>query len=1280
MPSRSRAAELLRWPALWAATAVVYLLAAWIGLLPALYGVASPLWPPTALALYAAWRWPRLWPGIALGAFLSTVTRLPLAASLAVSGGNTLEALIGAWLLRRGGFEPGLGRLRDVALLFFQAGLGATAVSALVAGATLGLTRQVPAETLVPVTLVWWVGDLLSVLALAPVLFTRPEVGGEVGGTLRKWLPRALLPMAALATLGLRDLVPDYAGHLPLYLVFPLAVGLAVDQGPRAAAVGNLIVTAATALAYGLRWSSFGSTTLDMVEAEAFLAALSVMTLALAALSRERDVGLRAVEEREARLRVVLDRGPVTLWTLDSELRVVSMEGRPEDTPDIPLGARAVDLVPDQPEPLRAMQEALAGRASTYALTWGDRQFDGLAQPWPAPDGRPGVLGMAIDVTSRHRAQFLQEQLFESSPIATITVDARQRDRVLAVNAAFRAQVGWGAKEIGDVGGWWLLAYPDPGYRARVQSAWSAALRAALAEGREHAALVASVSCKDGRQRTFDVRTPVHGDLRFVTFDDITERLRAEEALRESETRYRLLVEDLNVGVVIFDARSAPTTFNAAALELLGLTVDQFVGRSSLHPAWDVIHEDGSPFPGPTHPVPTSIATGLPVRSVVMGIFRPATQDRAWILVNATPRLDAAGRVQDVLCTFVDVTARRQAEQEVRRLNESLERRVVERTAELAARGSQMRDVMEALPGVLFQYLTVADGSGELLFVSPTVEELVGLGPEALREQLAGRGWRGFTDEPEAVATASRSGLDTGEPWVVDLRFSSPRRPDGLWLRLRAVSRRDPRGVLVTGLLVDVTQSHAAEQRLAMLSRVAEQTADAVLVTDVDGHVVYANPALQAVSGFPQEELLGQPAYRVKGADWERQAAAALAAGHHSETSLLLRKDGTAYYDEQTLTPLLDERGQIRHLVATGRDVTRRVVAEAHEASLRATIAQAAAEWRATFDAIEMPILLVEPELLVRTSNRAARELAGPSAAELAGRALAELGDDPLWSRLAAVARQARSSGRASDQVVDGQGRSWDLFATPVEPGGGNARGLIVLARDVTSLLELQDALRRSETMSAMGRIVAGVAHEVRNPLFAISSVLDAFEDEFGDQPGFEEYGLRLRREVARMSGLMQDLLEYGRPGSSTLGRAPLREVLQRALRACRPQAQAAGVHLRLEFDEAIPELDLDTQRLVQVFQNLLENAVQHSRRSGTVVLQARRVQRQVECRVLDEGAGFRPEDVPHVFEPFFTRRRGGTGLGLAIVQRIVDQHHGTVSVGNRPGRGGVTTVVLPCP
>ena len=116
-----------------------------------------------------------------------------------------------------------------------------------------------------------------------------------------------------------------------------------------------------------------------------------------------------------------------------------------------------------------------------------------------------------------------------------------------------------------------------------------------------------------------------------------------------------------------------------------------------------------------------------------------------------------------------------------------------------------------------------------------------------------------------------------------------------------------------------------------------------------------------------------------------------------------------------------------------------------------------------------------------------------------------------------------------------------------------------------------------------------------------------------------------------------------------------------------------------LRAEEGLPLLHVDRGRLAQVFQNLIENAIQHSQRGGQVLFRAERAGEDgVRFAVEDSGPGFLPGDLHHVFEPFFTRRRGGTGLGLSIVQRIVEQHGGQVSAANRPERGAVMTLILP--
>ncbi|MBD2538954.1 EAL domain-containing protein [Coleofasciculus sp. FACHB-SPT36] len=144
---------------------------------------------------------------------------------------------------------------------------------------------------------------------------------------------------------------------------------------------------------------------------------------------------------------------------------------------------------------------------------------------------------------------------------------------------------------------------------------------------------------------------------------EIVERQRVEEALRESEERFRTLIQELHVGVLLQGANAEILLSNQAAIDLLGITDSQLLGKTSFDLDWNVIHEDGTPFPGETHPVSQAIATRQAVRNVVMGVYRPSVGDRIWLLVNAEPQLAADGRLEQVICTFSDITKRKQAEE-----------------------------------------------------------------------------------------------------------------------------------------------------------------------------------------------------------------------------------------------------------------------------------------------------------------------------------------------------------------------------------------------------------------------------------------------------------------------------------------------------------------------------------------------------------------------------------------------------------------------------------------
>lgn len=243
---------------------------------------------------------------------------------------------------------------------------------------------------------------------------------------------------------------------------------------------------------------------------------------------------------------------------------------------------------------------------------------------------------------------------------------------------------------------------------------------------------------------------------------------------------------------------------------------------------------------------------------------------------------------------------------------------------------------------------------------------------------------------------------------------------------------------------------------------------------------------------------------------------------------------------------------------------------------------------------------------------------------------------------------------------------------------------IVAIARDLTSRLRMEAELRRSQTLSAMGALVAGVAHEVRNPLFGISATLDALEahveggQDLAELPQFFQV---LRGQVGRLTDLMQDLLDYSRPPAIEPHLLPIGSVVARAVIACDPLARQQGVEIRTAVPDGLPLLRLDRDRLSQALINLVENAIQHSAEGGAVSIRAAPLPEDaVEVAVRDSGPGIAPDDLPCLFEPFFSRRAGGTGLGLSIVQRIVEEHGGRVSAANHPEGGACLSIRLPFP
>ncbi|HEX9983301.1 MAG TPA: ATP-binding protein [Thermoanaerobaculia bacterium] len=461
--------------------------------------------------------------------------------------------------------------------------------------------------------------------------------------------------------------------------------------------------------------------------------------------------------------------------------------------------------------------------------------------------------------------------------------------------------------------------------------------------------------------------------------------------------------------------------------------------------------------------------------------------------------------------------------------------------------------------------------------------------------------------------------------------------------------------------LFDITPAFAAKNIVSTMS-------DALIVTDDEGWIRIVNDAACELSGYLRAELLGAPI---------GQLFPVMEPGDRE----LRRREGPPIPVSIAVSALREgERRAGTVVIAHDLRERLRIEQELRQQALRLYTEemrrQAELEYRDTFDAIQMPLILLDANGIVQRANRAALALANGE--EVIGRAVNDLSSDELWPEIGR--RVATADGSQRVQFEDSAGTSWDVAVDVI--GAEGERRIIVAARNISAIVQLQRSLRRSETMSALGTLLGGVAHEVRNPLFAMSSTLDAFTSTYGAREEYRQFAQVMHTQLDRVSNLMSDLLEFGRPAPAALTPQSIRPLVEEAISQCADEAAAAAVKIVCHHAGQPDVINVSDHRLLQAFSNLVRNAVQYSPPGGTVAVRVDRVARNgadiIVYSVTDQGPGFNVTELKQVFEPFFTRRKGGTGLGLAIARAVVEQHHGTIAAANLPEGGGIVSIELP--
>ncbi len=580
----------------------------------------------------------------------------------------------------------------------------------------------------------------------------------------------------------------------------------------------------------------------------------------------------------------------------------------------------------------------------------------------------------------------------------------------------------------------------------------------------------------------------------------------------------------------------------------------------------------------------------------------------------------------------------------------------------------------------------VLDRAGRFTYLSASSERVTGYRPE----DLVGSSPLELVHPDDLDALGPAFQEVAGHPRGSARGFVRYKHRDGAFRHgaVDAVNQLD--NPAVDGILLslrDVTERRHAEaereRSLSLLEATLESIADGILVIGREGRIERFNQKLATMWRVPREVLASRDDEGAMGLVLEQlQDPAAfldkvrrLYAEPEAESFDTLHFRDGRVFERYSLPQRL--AGEVVGRVWSFRDVTERVRTEEAMARLVAII-EATPDFVGTCDALGHPLYV----------NRAGRRMVGLGPDEpLAGRHIAELHPAAAAARLLDEAipkalREGVWSGENALRHKDGREVPVLQVVLAHRSPGGEVDFLSTIARDISQRIDAELLLRRSHTMAALGSLVAGVAHEVRNPLFGISSTLDAFEARFKANLDHRQYVHVLREQLDRLTHLMNDLLEYAKPTSLELQEGRLEHVVAYAIGACAALAEAAAVSIDARLAKDLPPLPMDERRLGQVFRNLLENALQHSPRGGRIRIDARLVHQQgaasVECSVEDDGPGFMSQDLPHLFEPFFTRRHGGTGLGLSIVHRIVSDHGGSIAAANHARGGARLTLALP--
>ena len=517
---------------------------------------------------------------------------------------------------------------------------------------------------------------------------------------------------------------------------------------------------------------------------------------------------------------------------------------------------------------------------------------------------------------------------------------------------------------------------------------------------------------------------------------------------------------------------------------------------------------------------------------------------------------------------------------------------------------------------------------------------------------------------------------------VIQVRLKSQSSP----FFFDCVAHAMMRGDKIGGITVLARDISALRKNEARFTELFESLQEGIYITTPDGTIVDVNPALVRMLGYDSKEevlkrrvpeiFVDREERKLVKEEVERQPMI------QGKEITLIRRDGTSIVCLNTAAAVRDNSGRVLRYQGALMDITERREME-----------------RRLHQQQEFARRLVDsfPDLILVLDANAHYTFVSPRCKDVLGYDIEEAQNMAFGGRTHPEDLPAANSlyqdiiaGRQSFASLEirvrhklGEWRRIRFNFSPLADEKGNIEGVVLSGRDVTDLKRLEEQLIQAEKLAAMGQMLAGVAHELNNPLTAILGVTELLRERQGEDDSTKRQLELTHRQARRAARIVQNLLEFSRPASPQKKPLDLSNLLERTLQLHEHSLRRNNVEVDFRLQPDLPSVIGDANQLIQVFLNLITNAeqaIREVRDAGRIQIRAGRNGNQLAITVQDDGVGIRPESLPRIFDPFYTTKRpgGGTGLGLSICMSIIREHGGNIEAETLPAGGSAFTIYLP--